>query len=78
MMTIMRTIIDINEKDLAILDRFSKKNHSSRAAVIRKAVTLFIQEHIQASEKSAFGIWKDKKVDALSYQEKLRDEWKDR
>lgn len=75
MMTFMRTIIDINETSLAILDDFSKKNHYSRAAVIRQAIDLFIKEHIKSSEKSAFGVWKDNPRDAVADQQKLRAEW---
>ncbi len=73
----MRTIIDIEKNQLAILDDFSKKYHASRAAIIRKAIALFIQEHIRTTDKTAFGIWKNKKIDALAFQRSLRDEWND-
>ncbi|OGV25571.1 MAG: hypothetical protein A3F18_08185 [Legionellales bacterium RIFCSPHIGHO2_12_FULL_37_14] len=73
----MRTIIDIDPKQLTLLDDFSKKQHTSRASIIRKAISVFIKEHIQVGEKEAFGLWRKDKVDALALQRKMRDEWND-
>jgi len=74
----MRTIVDIDEKQVTILDEFSKSSHLSRAAVIREAITLFIEKRIKPTKHSAFGIWKDRNIDALNYQDKLRNEWTDK
>jgi hypothetical protein len=73
----MRTIVDIHKQQLELLDTYSKQARVSRSALIRQAIDLFIKSKIKSADKSAFGIWKDKPFDALTYQDKLRDEWEE-
>ncbi|WP_253308469.1 MULTISPECIES: CopG family transcriptional regulator [unclassified Rickettsia] len=74
----MRTIIDIPDTQIKILDQLSQKKKISRAQIVRQAVTNYITDYTESkkSYESAFGIWKDKKLDSLTYQSKLREEWK--
>jgi metal-responsive CopG/Arc/MetJ family transcriptional regulator len=73
----MRTIVDIPDTQIKILDQLSKNKRLSRAHIIRKALDLYITNYTKSKKayESAFGIWKSKKLDALTYQCKLRDEW---
>jgi metal-responsive CopG/Arc/MetJ family transcriptional regulator len=73
----MRTIIDIPDAQIKILDQLSKNKRLSRAHIIRHALDIYISNCVKSkkSYESAFGIWKNKKLDALAYQRNLRDEW---
>lgn len=74
----MRTLVDIPEPQLRELTRLSKRKKVSRAAVIREAVSTYLDRHRSRKEKDmrdAFGLWGDRKIDGLEYQRKLRDEW---
>lgn len=74
---IMRTIVDIPDVQIKFLDNISKKKKLSRAEIIRQALSSYIAGYrdSQKGYKLAFGIWKDKDVDSVSYQKKLRNEW---
>ena len=73
----MRTIVDIPDNHVKVLDQLSKKKKLSRANIIRQAIAGYIANYnkSQKSYESAFGVWKNKPIDGLAYQQKLRDEW---
>lgn len=71
---IMRTIVDIPQADIQRLARLCKKAGISRAEAIRRAVSEYLKKE-DAPGDEAFGLWKDRKVDGLGYQRKLRKEW---
>lgn len=73
----MRTIIDIPDEDVKILNQLSKKKKTSRAEIIRQALTNYITEYskLRKSYSKAFGIWKGKKINSINYQKQLRSEW---
>lgn len=71
---IMRTIISISQEYLVILSRIAQKMGLSRAEVIRRAIKDFIDLH-RSDKDQAFGLWQDRDIDSLTYQEKLRSEW---
>lgn len=73
----MRTIVDIPDSQVKILDQMSKKKNVSRASVIREALAKYINSYSYSKKgyELAFGVWKNKKLDSLKYQQKLRDEW---
>ena len=51
-------------------------NERSRAALIREAVSLYLVQHpSNFDDLPAFGIWRDKQVDSLAYEDALRAEW---
>ena len=70
----MRTIIDIPEPQLKILNQLSHEKGISRAEVIRQAITAFLTLNETPPDR-AFGLWKDRTEDGLRYQRILRDEW---
>lgn len=73
----MRTIIDIPDKQVEILNQLSKKKRVSRAEIIRLALVNYIDQSAQTTKSysESFGLWKDQKLDAIDYQRKLRNEW---
>lgn len=72
----MRTIIEIPDEQLKKLAYICEREDISRAELIRKAILLYLQENISVKNDYSFGIWKDKAVDSVAYQNKLREEWK--
>lgn len=71
----MRTIVDIPEEQLKHLTRICEREHVSRAEVIRRAIAGYLRHGVAASEDRAFGLWRDRGLEGLRYQDALRDEW---
>ena len=71
----MRTIIEVPADDIKHLDRIVKQQNKSRAAIIREAIRLYLEDKTVGPDKAAFGIWKEKKAEGLEYQKELRSEW---
>jgi predicted transcriptional regulator len=75
----MRTLVDIPQEDIDALDQLSRTERKSRAAIIRAAVSDYLKERDQARRRAAieagFGLWKDRGIDGLEYQESIRAEW---
>jgi metal-responsive CopG/Arc/MetJ family transcriptional regulator len=71
----MRALVDIDEQQIKELDRLARKQMLSRAALIRKAVADYLDKRAQDTEQNAFGLWGERKIDGLAYQEKVRSEW---
>jgi metal-responsive CopG/Arc/MetJ family transcriptional regulator len=71
----MRTLIDINERQLRRLDELAKRQRQSRAAVIREAIDGYLEEKSSKAASDAFGLWGKREVDGLAYQKKVRSEW---
>lgn len=76
----MRTLVDLPEENLRKLTELSKQRKVSRAHLLRCAVERYLeQEEPHQLEGSAvdavFGLWADRGIDALEYQEQMRKEW---
>lgn len=71
----MRTLVDIPDRQLKALTRLSKSRKRSRAAIIREAVSDYLEKERPAEKHEAFGLWGNRTVDGLGYQRKLREEW---
>ncbi|MDX1958380.1 MAG: ribbon-helix-helix protein, CopG family [Leptospiraceae bacterium] len=71
----MRTILEIPEEKIIVLDQISIDQKVSRAEIVRRAIDQYILDHSTARRGASFGIWKHKKIDSLSYEKKLRNEW---
>ncbi len=70
----MRTLIDLPEKQINELTAISQAEKISRAEVIREAIACYLATK-KPSMDEAFGLWQNRKVDGLAYQENLRSEW---
>jgi metal-responsive CopG/Arc/MetJ family transcriptional regulator len=72
----MRTIITLTDKHVKLLRELCDAEKISRAELIRKAIDAYAEKK-RSTKKSAnvFGIWKKHKVDALQYENNIRNEW---
>jgi metal-responsive CopG/Arc/MetJ family transcriptional regulator len=70
----MRTLVDLPETELEQLNALSRERRVSRAELIRQAVAGYLEQNRTGLEES-FGLWKEKAVDGVRYQERLRGEW---
>ena len=76
MITTMRTIIDIPEDMLTQLESARVRQKCSRASLIREAIQSFLKKQSNPSDLDrAFGLWKEKELDGVDYQNALRREW---
>ncbi len=71
----MRTLVDIPAEDLELVNGVVKKLEISRAEFVRRAISLYLEPHRADPAADAFGIWRDRPVDGLEYQERMREEW---
>ena len=73
----MRTIIELPEDQLVALDGICKRDEISRAEAIRQAVALLVQQRGAGTSGAAFGLWQGRqRTDGLTYQGRLRREWR--
>jgi len=70
----MRTIVDIPEQNIQALDAICGREHISRAEAVRRAVADYLTRN-KSEGDAAFGIWKGRGQDGLTYEDALRDEW---
>lgn len=71
----MRTLVDIGDAEVKALDQMASEQKVSRAALIRQAIDGFLKVQASKAEGDAFGLWGDRAIDGLAYQEDLRREW---
>ncbi len=70
---IMKTILELPQDLIELLSRVCKHKQISKAEAIRTAVRVYWGA--DAPTDSAFGLWKNRKIDGMAYQRKLRSEW---
>lgn len=70
----MRTLVDLPERQLKQLTALSRSRKTSRAELIRQAVAGYLAQN-RAGIEDSFGLWKNRGVDGLEFQETLREEW---
>jgi predicted transcriptional regulator len=70
-----RILIDLPVPQIEKLALIARAEHRSRAAIMRDAIETYITHHTFAPSPNVFGLWKDKNIDGLAYQEALRSEW---
>ena len=71
----MRTLIDIPDDDIKLLNTVVRQLAISRAEFVRRAIATSLAPYREAMNHEAFGLWADHPVDGLEYQERLRAEW---
>ncbi|TCW85198.1 CopG family transcriptional regulator [Burkholderia sp. SRS-46] len=70
-----RILVDLSDGQLDELAVIVETEHRPRAAIIRDAIDAYISQHKRPLTDDVFGLWKDRAVDGLAYQEELRSEW---
>lgn len=73
--TSMRTLIDLPDTQIQALAALCERVRQPRTAVIREAVAEYLERRKASSADAAFGLWGNKAVDGLTYQQKVRAEW---
>ena len=71
---IMRTLVDIPDRQIKHLTAICETRKVSRAEIIRQAISSFLAKN-KTGAVEAFGLWKGRKVDGLAYQKRVRSEW---
>ena len=73
----MRTIINLLDEQLQRLAEVCKSEGLSRAEAVRRAVADYIDSRRPPGRgrDAVFGMWRNRKVDALDYERRLRREW---
>ncbi len=71
---IMRTIVDLPDDQVTVLDKICQQKKISRAEAVRRAVSSLLDSEKQTSREAAFGAWSNR-GDARSQVDFLRDEW---
>ncbi len=77
----MRTIIDLPEDDIKMLDHLAKRMDKSRAELVRRSVSAYLKEEIENAKISndIFGLYDDVFTkDSLDLQENIRNDWGER
>lgn len=70
-----RILVDLPDSRLEELAAIVEIEHRPRAAIIRDAIEAYISQRKGSLGADAFGLWKNKKVDGLAYEQELRSEW---
>ena len=71
----MRTIVDIPEQELEKLRLICEQEEISRAEAIRRALGLYTEQYPKKELGSAFGLWKDRCLEGLAYEDQVRTDW---
>ncbi len=71
----MRTIVDLPEEQIAQLAALADEKTLSRAELVRRAVAEYLRTHYRQNEDEAFGLWKQRDINSLDYENALRNEW---
>jgi len=66
--------VDIPDKQIYDLAEICEVKKLSRAEAIRQAIASYIESN-KPGAVDAFGLWKNRNVDWLAYQEQARSKW---
>lgn len=74
-----RILLDLADHDIEWLDRLAAEQGRSRAAVLREAVSNYLEGCGKEGFEKYFGLWErhGSTVDGLEYERQLRGEWPD-
>lgn len=70
----MRVLVDLGADQIDDLAHLCKSEKISRAELIRRAISQYLADK-KPEPVNAFGLWRDKAVDGLVWQEQVRAEW---
>lgn len=72
-----RFLVDVPADDVRKLDEIAKREGKSRAAVLREAVSNYLEVSGKEGFEKYFGLWErhGSTVDGLEYERQLREEW---
>jgi len=65
----------MNDEQVEALDALAKRVRRSRAALIRAAIDDYLESHRNEQVEEGFGLWGEREIDGVVYQENVRREW---
>jgi len=71
----MRTIIEVPTEQLNALDDLCRRDGISRAEAIRRAIASHLAGNSSSNRTAAHGLWRDRGLDGLMYEQTIRREW---
>jgi hypothetical protein len=73
----VKALINFSEEQVRALDQIARSQKIPRTRVVQEAVDLYLEQKSPAGGglPPGFGAWKEKRVDGLHYQRKIRGEW---
>lgn len=71
----MRTLVHMSDAQVEALDALARRLRRSRAALVRAAIDDYLERHRSEQVEEGFGLWGNREVDGLAYQESARREW---
>ncbi len=74
----MKVLVEIPNDMASKLAHVQARRRLNRSEAIREAISRYVDDETSNSLEAAFGVWKDKLEDGLTYQEQIRAEWDDR
>jgi metal-responsive CopG/Arc/MetJ family transcriptional regulator len=70
-----RILVDLPDSQVDDLAAIVNAEQRPRAAVIRDAIEAYISQRKRAHGADVFGLWKNRNIDGIAYQQELRSEW---
>ena len=71
----MRLLVDLEEPQVRLLNELAKRERRPPESLIRWAIDEFLAKRHTGGQIEGFGLWGDRELDGLAYQEKTRAEW---
>ncbi|WBO22863.1 ribbon-helix-helix protein, CopG family [Sphingomonas abietis] len=71
----MRALVDMSDSQVEALDVLARRKRRSRASLIRAAIDDYLARHRHQQVEDGFGLWGERELDGLAYQEQVRGEW---
>ncbi|WP_187971457.1 ribbon-helix-helix protein, CopG family [Aquibium microcysteis] len=71
----MGSLVEIKEEQLQELDRIARETDRTRSALIEDALAEYLNRRKASHRDRAFGLWRERNIDGLAYQEEIRKEW---
>jgi len=68
-------LLRLSDKQMDELDFIVKTQKKTRTEVIREAIEVYVsrkKSDEKDNNKTVFGLWKDRDIDGLEYQERMR------
>ncbi|KND59729.1 hypothetical protein BVER_00391 [Candidatus Burkholderia verschuerenii] len=70
-----RILVDLPDEQIDELAALGELQQRSRAAVICDAISEYVESNKRRPAVDVFGLWKNRRIDGLRYQQELREEW---
>ncbi len=71
----MRMTIELPDRQVRQLADIGRREGVSRAELVRRAVADYLDTRYVRDPGDPFGIWRDRNVDGLRLERRLRREW---